>query len=701
MLVVAALAGRAEADPGPGEPPGAEPAAARVRVSGFWWVKNRDLRELLGVLEPEGRPLPVLDAAFIEDAVLVLQSALIDDGFLRASGTVRLRLEDGSARAYPWSAPGLPELPRDLAAVDAEFSITPGVLYFYDQLQVDGLTSISAAEVRSYFVNDGALLGGRKARKFSAESLDRGCESVRVRLRRLGRMDARVVVAEKTVDDATGAVSVRLQIEEGPLHRLGSVGLTGDLPEDVRSAVEARVRPAVGGVYSTLARQDLVHQVHLELYAHGYANAEVHVAGDSVRDAGDERLHALDLGVGTGPLVRVGEVRFAGDEQTRESVLRRATDARPGQLFDRNRVEADRLSLSSLGAFSAVRADVDEQAPDLWDLTYQLRPSKRLEAGLLAGYGSYERWRGGLEVFHANQFGRAERGRLQIVESTKSQSAEYQLTVPQVFGTTATANMRAYGLDREEVSFDRIEAGVSVGARRHSERFGVDVAGRYQFESLRAEDVVPDLRDEAPEDSRVGAITFDISQDRRDNPLTPKGGYELSLALETAAQALGGDVNYQKLDLKASWHARVGRTAVLHAGLRHGVIWGFGDSTQEIPINKRFFPGGDTTVRGYAEGTAAPRGETGEVIGAEVSTIANLELEAALIGRLSALAFVDAGLTSASIDNYPGDELRVSVGAGLRYNSLIGPIRLEYGYNVVRETGDDTGQLHFSLGFPF
>lgn len=678
-----------------------EPAGAQVRVSGFWFLKNRDMRELLTVLEPEGKPLQLLDAAFIEDAVLVFQSALIEDGYLRPSGSVRVKLEDGTERTFAWTSPGLPEVPRDLAAVEADFHLMPGELYFYDQLQVEGLSTIPEQEMRSYFINDSALLGGRKARKFSPGGLDRGCESLRVRLRRLGRSDAKVTVLEQTRDERTGAVAVRLRVEEGPVHRIGGIELVDAVPEEVRGQIEERLRAASGGVYSSLSRQDLLHRVHVDLYDHGYAESEVRVAGDTLRTVDGEVMHGMTLAVDSGPKIRLGEVRFQGDGRTRESVLRRATDARSGQLFDRNRVEADRLSLSSLGAFSAVRADVTEQAPDLWDLTYQLRPSRRLEAGILFGYGSYEQWRGGLEVFHCNRFGRAERGRLQFIESTKSTSAEYQLTVPQIFGTTAQGNIRAFGLDREEVSFDRREVGMSTGVRRHSERFGVDVAARYQYERLRAANVVAALADTAPDDSNVGAITFDITQDRRDNPLTPRTGYELSLALETAATALGSDVDYQKLDLKASWHARMGRTAVVHAGLRHGVIWTFGESTEEIPINKRFFPGGDTTVRGYTEGRAAPRGTDGEIIGAEVSSVANLELEAVLVDRLAGVVFADAGLSSVSIDDYPGDQLRVSIGLGLRYNSLIGPVRLEYGYNVVKETGDQRDAWHFTLGFPF
>ena len=697
----AVAADPAQASEPKGEEAPRERREARVRVTGLWFLQNRSLREVLRVLEPEGRPMAVLDAAFIEDAVLVLQDALNDRGFLRPSGTVHLVLVDGGTRDVSWTAGEIPDLPRDLAATEAEFELEPGVLYHIEDITIEGLSTITTEQALGYYIGDSFLLSGRSARKYTPRGIERGNDSLQVQLQRMGRADAAITIRERDIDHETGAVRVVIDVDEGPLHRVGAVHIRGEVPEAARTQVLAQINGAVGGVYSPLRRQDLLQEVHVDLYKHGYAEARVSLDEDKQARGADEVTHELVLELNAGPLIHVGEVEFAGDTRTRKSVLRRATDVREGDVFDRNRIEADRMSLSSLGVFSAVRADVEPQSSSMWDLTYQLRPSKTLEVGLLAGYGSYEKLRGGLEVFHANQFGRAERGRLQMVESTKSTSAEYQLTIPQLFGTPTSGSVRAFGLDREEVSFDRREVGMSAGIRRHSERYGFDLALRFQYESLRAENVVPDLEDTAPQDSRVGAVTLDIARDRRDNPLSPSRGYELGLALETAVQAIGSEVDYQRLDFRASWHRRIGTGQVIHAGMRHGVIWTFGKGTSDIPINRRFFPGGESTVRGYTEGRAAPRGANGEVIGAEVSTIVNLEYELALLRSISAVVFVDTGLTGATLDDFPGNELRLSAGVGLRYNSIIGPVRLEYGHNLVRESGDQDGELHFSLGFPF
>jgi outer membrane protein assembly factor BamA len=336
----------------------------------------------------------------------------------------------------------------------------------------------------------------------------------------------------------------------------------------------------------------------------------------------------------------------------------------------------------------------------VWDLAYKVRPAQRFESSLLLGYGSYEGIRGGFEAVHNNFLGQAHRGRLQFIYSQKSAYGDYLYTMPQIFGMRTDAALRLFGLEREEVSFLRQEYGMNLGVRRHIGWIGTDLMLRYQLESVRADAF--DSTADAPTDSDVGSITLGLTRDRTDNPVAPRRGYLLALSFETAAQAIGGEVDFQRFDGRISWHRAVGREKYVHLGLRHGAIWAMnGTPSTDIPLAERFFPGGEGTIRGYVEGEAAPRAPDGTVIGAEVSSIVNVEFEQGLTKNISAVVFVDAGLTAESLDDYPGNETRVSVGLGLRFNSAIGPARLEYGYNVVREPGDDNDAWHFALGFPF
>ncbi len=707
--LVAAPAGRA-ADARDDQPPKhADPSqaddesSATIAVKGMGWWRNRELRKTIQLLKPEAGFGPRLDAAFVEDGVVLLQSSLERDGFLRPSGSVRLTLQGKPVGEYFWSGRDVPVIPRDLNADHAVFMIDPGVRYTFDHLQFTGLTALDEDEARSYFVEEGFVFGGAAAREFSPAALSRGVKNLQEALVRLGYADAKTSVQDEERDNRTGDVDVTIAVDEGRFHRVASVQPPAHAPAIVADTLRKRAAGAAGARFSPVWRQQFMQDARRVLYEKGYAAAEVNLQerGPPHPDHGVLR-HDLQLQVEPGPQVHVGAVKFVGDQRTHESVLRRATRVDAGDLFDRSAIDKDRVRLGALGTFTSIQTTIAKPQPSVWDVTYDLKPGKRLEVSLLFGYGSYERLRGGIEVVHTDLLGQAHRGRLQLIYSQKSESGDYLYTVPQIFGTTTDASARLFGLSREEVSFDRKEFGGSLGARKRIRWFDTDAALRYQFEKIRSDVFDPAGAGDAPTDSNVASLTLDLTRDKLDNPISPHHGLLLNLTLETAAQAIGGQVNYQRLDLQASWHHAVGREKYIHIGLRHGLVYAlWGSPSQDIPLAKRYFPGGENTIRGFIEGRASPRDARGTFIGAEVSTILNLEYEQGLAQHFAAVAFVDAGLTAASLSDYPGNQTRVSLGLGLRYNTPIGPARLEYGYNVVRESGDGHDAWHLSLGYPF
>ena len=81
--------------------------------------------------------------------------------------------------------------------------------------------------------------------------------------------------------------------------------------------------------------------------------------------------------------------------------------------------------------------------------------------------------------------------------------------------------------------------------------------------------------------------------------------------------------------------------------------------------------------------------------------LGSIEFEQALTPKLSLVTFVDSVGLAHHINDYPGSDVLTSVGAGLGWRTLIGPIRLEYGYNLNRRPQDPVGTVQFSVGFPF
>jgi outer membrane protein insertion porin family len=199
----------------------------------------------------------------------------------------------------------------------------------------------------------------------------------------------------------------------------------------------------------------------------------------------------------------------------------------------------------------------------------------------------------------------------------------------------------------------------------------------------------------------VGEFLLDVSQDRRDSPLNPQRGYRLSASLEYASPNLGGEVGFQHLELAASGHLPLGAGRWIHVGVRHGVAATWNRPADNLPFARRFFPGGENSVRGFKEGEASPRDDQGNYIGAETYLSGSVELEQAITPKWSLVAFVDGVDFAADLGDYPGNEQLYSAGGGIRWKTIIGPLRLEYGYNLNPRPQDPVGTLLFSLGCPF
>src|SRR5205807_3263883 len=201
--------------------------------------------------------------------------------------------------------------------------------------------------------------------------------------------------------------------------------------------------------------------------------------------------------------------------------------------------------------------------------------------------------------------------------------------------------------------------------------------------------------------ANVGAIIADVKHDRRDNPLYPGKGYKVFVNLELASEYLGGDVNYERMELWGSWHQPLGGGRLLSVGLSHGFVVSSGAAAKDLPFNRRFFPGGENSIRGYPEGKASPRNEQGQIVGAETYTLGTVEFEQALTPKLSLVLFSDSLGTARRVANYPFDTGLFSVGGGLRLKTVIGPVRLEYGHNLNPREKDPSGTVQFSIGYPF
>lgn len=677
------------------DPPG-PPASLSISGLGFW--QNRAMVKTLRLLQAEETPPAHFDATEIEDAALLLLSTLREEGYLRAGLAAVVTREDGATQSLAWPPGAHPEVPRPLRARAVHFRVTRGPLYFYRAIEFAGLRAVDAETARRFFAGADFLLRGRKTRVYTPSRQARGVAGLRDELQRRGYADAEVRVGDFQQDDQSGAVRVRFEVQEGRRHWVRSVRREVFFPDEVEPRETTVDHPAVP--YSRFWQQDYAQALQRDRYHEGFPDTRVEISVLNRETVGESVQVDLLARVHTGPRVRLAEVRFPGADRTAPWLLRRRVRLEPGQWLDRVAAEQGRFRLARLGTFDRVGLQYEDAGEAGRAVVYPLREGKTLDLSVLFGYGSYELLRGGVEVERRNLFGLAQHARLRATQSFKATSGDLFYSMPELVGRDVDLFLNGSFLRREEISFTRLEYGGGAGAQRFFPSLHTDASIRYNYQILNANDapVGPVARDES---AAVSAWVLSLKHDRRDNPLNPRSGHKLTLTLEHASPAFGGEANYQRVEVGGTWHQPLGGGRYLHLALEHGVAWRLSAARDDLPFNKRFFPGGESSVRGYQLGEASPRNEQGKLVGAETFLQGNVELEQVLTPAWSIVGFIDGIGVARELRDYPFRETLFSVGGGIRWRTVIGPVRLEYGHNLDPRPGDPPGTLHLSIGFPF
>lgn len=674
---------------------------SNIEVSGLGFLKDRNLESRLAFLhDVTPKKVVELDAALLEDSAFLLLEQMKRRGYQQP--VIEGHFRSGErVETFQWESPYAIQLDVDFRTDHAEFAISPGVLSYYSSVSVDGVAGIAALEaeeVERFFIPGGVLFSGKQSRVFTEENLDRRAGRLLRALDDLGYRAARVVERQVDADAASGAVSVRLVVEPGRRYEVGEVTV-----EIVREggANTQEIRSPENVVLTREWEQTQRVELRNAAYRAGYPDARLfsQVVSD-VAEEGNVMRRNLGFRVEYGEKVRLTGVEFRGDPDTKRSVLKRQAKLVSGDVLDLIEVDAAQRKLMALGIFQEVGLRFEPTSGDNRSAVYELTPSQRKELQLRAGWGSYEQARLGFRWEHRNPRGRAHRYEVEVKQSLKSTFGDVTYSVPQIFGTDLSAYLNADYSFREELSFDRTARSLAAGTSLQLAESGWRLSTEYRLSQETAD------RDNASafqsrEDATVASVIVRASLDRRDDFLAPTSGYSLFASFKVASELLGGNVDFQKLEFGGSYHFAISESTLVHVGLRGGTIISPGDAATDIPFNERFFPGGENSVRGYLEGGAAPLDVNRDEIGGESYILGNVEIEQRVFNQFSLVAFVDGVASSPSGTFDSASEGLYSVGLGLRYNTAVGPLRLEYGHNLNPRESDPDGTLHFSIGFPF
>jgi outer membrane protein assembly factor BamA len=207
----------------------------------------------------------------------------------------------------------------------------------------------------------------------------------------------------------------------------------------------------------------------------------------------------------------------------------------------------------------------------------------------------------------------------------------------------------------------------------------------------------------------LGAVAFDISRNTSNSVLDPSRGYEATLHLEDAGRLMWGTYRYFMARTEGRHYLPIGKNLVWANRVDLGSIQPAGGDERNVPFHNRFFLGGATSVRGWGRFELSPLSTFGFPIGGLSMFEASTEARFPVWGKVGGVAFLDAGTVGLQPWQFNMSQMRYAVGPGLRYQTPIGPARVDFGYQLNREPGllvngnpeTRRWRIHFSIGQAF
>lgn len=539
--------------------------------------------------------------------------------------------------------------------------------------------------------------------RFVANAVEDAQEKIRLAYVNEGFLDASVRVVEQPAADFQ-SVDLTVVIESGIRYRIGRVRVEGPGPGEI-SLLLKELREFSNRSFRP-SDQLLCQSRALDfLRANGYFFAAVEVTVEPAEAAG-----ILDLVVRATPgrKMRIGTIRAPGTRQTRERALLGRFGIRPGSVFNAGALDAAERRLWYTGAFSTVDVKTSPAKEDTVDVRIDVRETSSRSLVATVGYSEWYLAFANLTFTDRNFLGTLDRLRIAAYISQKSFGGEVEFSDPWLLGSDLTGSLEAFAMRRELPAFQATQFGTRLAlSQRKDERSGTGWKLVYEWKSVTNAQIYSGDEPDTREDYRLGQLTLHQQLDRRNDPLSPTSGYNLRYDAGFAAPPLLGELTFFKASAQATWYLPLqkvvpGRPFVPFLTLNHraGLILPFGN-TDSIPVPERFFLGGPDSVRSFQFDGMAPRNREGIPLGGQAFLQANIELQWPVGRGFFLAAFTDAGNLSSSLEEMESGETRIAPGAGVRFYTPLGALRMDYAWNLIRQDGDPLGAWHFGLGITF
>lgn len=559
-----------------------------------------------------------------------------------------------------------------------------------DEDDIKGVMKTKEKGLFSFFTHSGTL---------QARQLEEDVLRIIAFLYNNGHLKARVDDPRIEIDEIKKEIRIIINLVEGPRFMIGNLNVEGDELFSSREIQEA-MKTRSGQVFKrdTLAR-DLSTITGLYT-AVGYAFCRV----DYRTDMDDiKQIVDLDFIIDRGPKVKVGRIKITGNQTTRDNVIRREITLREGEYFSSKSLVRSRQKIMNLGYFDKVDVTTAPRGEDILDINIDVTERMTGMLSLGVGYSSEDKFGGIFKITKDNLFGKGYNLQSSIEYSSTRQEYNIYFSNPSLWDSPYSLAFRVYDYTADYAQYDRASIGGSVTVGRSIGEYfrGYVTFKNENVEVMNIEENVSNIIRAQEGKNTTRSTTLKLVRDTRDNYFNPTRGTNLQFRGEYAGGFQGGDNYFSKYEAESTIYLPLFWKLVYSLHGEFGQVQGFSD--REVPIYERFFLGGINTVRGFQARSIGPKDENDDPVGGHKKVFFNNEITFPISEeqRLMGVLFFDAGQAFGKDESIDLGTLRTSVGAGIRWFSPIGPFRIEWGYILDPEPGEQRSDWQFSIGTVF
>ena len=477
---------------------------------------------------------------------------------------------------------------------------------------------------------------------------------------------------------------------------ISSVTVSGNVSIPAEELAEA------AGLAPGLVWSREINELSREIIASFYQSRGFMEAKVSVEELQAGASVHLLVEVTEGPLYLFGATSTSGLKKLRPNTVKKELSYRQGDSYSQAKLLGSQGKLYGTNWFESLSTTISSStSSNNIDVVFEAveNPMLWLKGGI--GYGSEEKERVSLGLTHNNFLGRGYK--LDISGMLSRIWLEYRADFTNRHFLDSRTELRDASVWRRErrsgYDMESLRNTVSLGRKLAPNLHG---SVQYRMQRTLIYNVDPELSGEAPSLARLRSAGVSFNRDTTDDFFYPSRGLRSELSVERSGGFWGGDINIYKASLRNTIYHQIlpGLTGLISA---RGAFVHETGRTPDVPIYERLFTGGGNSVRGYSERGVGPTDADGNPLGGKVLLGASAELRFPIYKKLRGALFTDGGQVSDSLAGSAPRRWRYGAGAGLRYQTPVGPIRAYFGYklNPDRPVTPEMWRVHLSIGEAF